>query len=507
MEFTEAKALALKHFASSDPAEAASEINTKVLIEAIKALEAHLPVKRDDVGISVARLIFGTCTKVDRWCAPGPYIHDPDDDLLLAQLAKTLRNSFAGEINAPRFLLDVQKSKLFTILNWNPIVEDRLLDQIERELALIAAPPAAEVEKRSEFENIYMDCTSLIEAARTGNIRTRMVTSLPITPVIRSTVIKCTWRGAKLEIVFDPEFGPGQGWTAGPGVAVSPTLTSQWQHSRCSVSMTVRVLVDHALGGSALAAGAIESAVEEWPQVFIDLYEILDAVIWGLRRKDQPQGRWLLGPTDVGPLQHEVICGDRQVSWVWKHPPGPIQITSLGNAVEPSAPDELDLELSDQPRWHVRCRMLAEEHLSKGEANNALFWLNVAAEALLAERSSLICIAAGLPDLFEEMQSAKSYWESAREVLLAQFPEIAEQVDWPMGEGYVPSWFSRIKYLAKRVQLNASASEIRSQYARIHQHRNALFHGAVSGRLELAHATSALKALIWLEENFDSPTG
>ena len=65
-----------------------------------------------------------------------------------------------------------------------------------------------------------------------------------------------------------------------------------------------------------------------------------------------------------------------------------------------------------------------------------------------------------------------------------------------------PSWFAKIKYLSKKVPFSISLNEILARYGMINKHRNALFHGDSTHVLTAEEAEVALKAFLWLEDNF-----
>ena len=86
-------------------------------------------------------------------------------------------------------------------------------------------------------------------------------------------------------------------------------------------------------------------------------------------------------------------------------------------------------------------------------------------------------------------------------------PEILNKIQWPEVAKGVPSWFSKIKYLDKKIGLKQSKRQISSHYHTINKFRNALFHGNSSVRIKSSDVELAIKSYYWLLENFRQKNG
>ena len=138
-------------------------------------------------------------------------------------------------------------------------------------------------------------------------------------------------------------------------------------------------------------------------------------------------------------------------------------------------------------------------YLELGDTNEALFWVNVAVEALIIRRFQEIEALVGSPGLAEELGSPKEFWADAEEMLAQQYPCMAGKVKWPSSQIHV-SLFGKIKALCRRVPMQATHKEIIKQYRVISGERNDLFHGKMGGRTSVETVLKAFDALKWINE-------
>lgn len=157
----------------------------------------------------------------------------------------------------------------------------------------------------------------------------------------------------------------------------------------------------------------------------------------------------------------------------------------------------IDSEIS----WYLKCLKIAKSKLSQGKTNEALFWFNIGVESLFEERSIKMLDSKGLA--YDIINSGRSYWINANELITEQFPDVAKKIKWPESADGIPSWFTKIKFLDKEIGFGVNKKKILSNYYRINKHRNSLFHGSTSERVESKEVKKALEFYIYLIGNFN----
>ncbi len=470
----------------------------EVFIEVLNAIEARLPYKDGPTGRSIIRFLFSGCIKFDRWTVPTPYVLNPEYRFQFERFLNYLTLSTEDNTNTARFLADKVKWDLFDLLNGTSDY-DKLnlnsINEIKSRLESIDIPKSTN--KLREFEEIFNGCQKIINAVLSKSLKTKITTRLPVIPVITPVKINTQFKGMQLTVFFTPHFvNSGHNFVnVEEGAIAVPLTSSQWQNGHCDINIEIQGLYDPALPEKALIPGQ-ESQINNWPRVFVDTYEILDSIIWKLRQEENAIGKWILLPNDIASIEWELSTNQDRIDWVLQGPPGSvIQVMPKESAIT-----EIKVNLENKISWHKRCKIISDAFLGTGECNEALFWLNVATEALFEQRALDICNRKQLS--FESLSGGKTYWERADDVIKQQFPELEGKIQWPESAPGVPSWFAKIRYLGKHVNLRASGKEIQAKYSIISKHRNALFHGVKEGKVGLDDTEEALKAYSWLEDNF-----
>ncbi|MHB8172811.1 MAG: hypothetical protein ACYDG6_15000 [Thermincolia bacterium] len=477
--------------------ELASSIPEEQFLEVLDSIKWRLPFRSGSAAKSVSMFLYCGCLKFDRWVTPTPYVLVPSNRERLRRFVEALCQSEEDNMNSARFIADQIKSDIFSLLDRQPFskVHEIPLGEMVERLQNTKVPNNHL--KKAEFNQIADECLNIISSAEKGTLTTRIQTRLPVTPVTGPCVINTVWNGIQIKVFFRPVFSnpPNSFVEYGGGVAI-PLASSQWQNGYCEVIIELSALDDFAAGREALAGNpSIEGAFTEWPGIFVDTFDILDSVIWKLRESQQTQGKWILLPSDIAEIKWELTADTITLGPIIKGPPGVVKVTSPVIDTQ-----ELSIDIYPPTKWHMRCRILAENYISTGETNEALFWLNVGTEALFEERVNEICNKFFIDP--QSLSSSKSYWERAKDVVTAQFPELANKIEWPEAALGVPSWFTRIRYLGKLVDLRYNASEVLKRYSEVNKYRNTLFHGVREGKISMEDTKKALESFIWLEDNF-----
>lgn len=481
--------------------ELASTFDEKLFIKVLDSIEKRIPYPNGPTGRAIQHFLYCGCLNLDRWVSPTPYVITKGHRKNFDRFVNALIVSSEDTTNTARFIADQIKWDLIDILHKlsaSQIAEkDEILTDYEARLKSIEIPSSRG--KAEECMGIVSECLDIIKAAKSGSLKTRILSRIPIVPVLSKVNIETEWQEIGVSLNIQPTFSSplNNMINAEDGATIIPITPSQWQHGFCDIIIECKALLDHARGVNPLLEDIKhEKPMSCWPQVFVDLFDILDRVIWKIREIQGVLASHILHPSDLAPIQCEVYAGERQIGWVIKGQPGAIfQVT---NSEESEV--NLELDISRPTEWYVRCRVLSETFLSTGETNDALFWINVATEALFEKRSKEICQRCNVS--YSLLSSGKSYWERAAEIVAEQLPEHANIIKWPEADLGIPSWFTKIRYLSRKVTLKKNKKEVLSKYHIINKHRNALFHGEQDGRVGADEARAALEAFLWLEENF-----
>ena len=500
MKLSQATTLISEFVSRGDPSRTFDSLSEHDYREILDVIASRLPFSGGRIERDAPAFLYAACLNFDRWVAPTPYVLLGNEDVDLSDFLTALETFPGARDSAPRFHLDLLKSEMFRLLHCQPVIEaNNAVAQLHRSVVAIK-PPAGRADKRKEFDDLRDELSTLVDAVQNHSLQTHIRTSIPFSPVLRPTRLQTTWRNIPTEVSFVPRFQePPNQMFATPDATAIPLQASQWQHSLSEVDIVIHALIDHAVPGPPLATTTVDGPFDRWPDVFRLCFELLNALIWTLRDEVDLGGRWILRPTDIGTLQWRLRADAQEVGFVAKGPPGVIVVAA--SAANETDFEERTLSLKDIP-WHSRCEKVAENLLSSGQPNDATFWLNVAVESLFGARLQSICEESGQGGLLEAVNSSKSYWERAKELLKEQVPGVAERVEWPHAAEYSPSWYARIRYLGKRVVLKARTNDLLSSYSRIHKHRNDLFHGSFAGSPSAQDAEDALKAFKYLEEHF-----
>lgn len=237
--------------------------------------------------------------------------------------------------------------------------------------------------------------------------------------------------------------------------------------------------------------------IEGWPKCFTIAFKIVHEVAWHLRIAGGSEAPWIPAPRDLGDVEMFVRT-KRAERLTEKLKSSPANLMIVFSPTKEVTTRDLG-ELETHP-WSVKCRSLAVIYMELGETNEALFWLNVATEALFKERFSRIALECGRPELEAELDSPKAFWAPAEEVVSEQYPEMAGRISWPGTKSHV-SVFAKLKYLYGAVSMKTSVNSVITRYHNISRHRNALFHGMDEKGQPVAVMRLALESFDWLAGN------
>ncbi len=480
----------------------ARDIPERTYVALLQAIEPCLyQLDNDSVGV-VARFLYAGCIRFDRWIGAQPWLIDSAARINFQRFLDALILCQPDSTNTAYFQVSALQWDLFTAIDRKPLAaaadDIDLLADLEARLNTIASPPQSSGHF-DQFMTFSGEFRKLLRAIHSGNLKTEVTATIPIVPFGANTVITTTWNGISIVIKLFPEQLPPTNTFVMPvsDNVSTPLAPTGWQVGYTKIEVLFEALLDPGVGAPPLTALQDEdNPIEAWPAIFVDVFEILDSVIWSARQLGESHGDTFLSPNGVGPVKWTLTDGGEYFGLQFRGPPG--QVWQLGGS--PLEPKELRIEDCAPVSWTIRCRILAAHYLALGETNEALFWLNVGVEALFSGRVEKACAAAGIN--IKELSSGRSYYSNAEEVIVQQFPELAGRIQWPeTAEGH-PSWYVKIRYLGKVLRLGVSVKEVLRHYSVLQRHRNALFHGAREGRLAATEVKIAMESFDWIVDNF-----
>ena len=302
-----------------------------------------------------------------------------------------------------------------------------------------------------------------------------------------------------MQVLVVPQFNPvNETFTVFEGGAALSVGASRWQTGTSQITIRMAALLDGSAYTERLQAlPGHEMPVEGWPKSFSWAFSIFHDVSWCLRDKHGGRQDWIPAPRDISDLEFSIQTSSCEgLGYIRKGSPA-----ALLEAFTVS-PVVLSIELGDvHPlAWSVECQTRATMYLELGETNEALFWLNVAVESLIAQRFNEIEQASGMSGLAAELGSPKEFWAQSEEIVSKQYPEMSGKVKWPTAPIHA-GVFGKLNTLYRRVTMKTTIDELLGRYKKIWGERNDLFHGRRTSRVPVATVMSAFEALAWINEN------
>ncbi len=454
-------------------------------------------------GESLAKFLFSTCAKFDRWdgispvVVPTSFAGNMERALGLFRLVVGQRHDLVS-----LFEIDVLRTTVYehaAIVPGRPRTSAFDVGEYRRRLGEIAIPTmpeqqAAYVERRLRLER-------LLNGMERGSLKSALELNLPYALHLQAMDVTFNWQGISAEVSIQPflsrERFPGSAVEI-PGAAVTAIHVSRWQAATSKIRIQIDGLLDPSYYTPFLRhrAGGFPTPYDGWPSSHTFAFLLLYDLAWELRVNHHGEQHWIPAPADIGQVQYFLL-------------------DSVGNQLDMKAlaiggmqatygePGLLTLSLGELVPlpWWQKCKAQAALFLDLGDTPEALLWANIAAEALFEERFNEFAADLQRPELAEQLNSPAAVWIEAEEIVSNQFPEMAGKVRWPDTRRHV-SMYAKLRYVHKELDLTCTLKETLARYGAISNQRNALFHGASSVRPSADHLVEVLHALEWLDANF-----
>lgn len=123
--------------------------------------------------------------------------------------------------------------------------------------------------------------------------------------------------------------------------------------------------------------------VEGWPKAFTLAFAVIRDLVWYLRARHEGLQDWIPAPRDLADVEYFLQTSETpRLGYIRRGSPAALQQMF----VAPTEAVTLDVGELQPLSWFAECRLRAGMYLELGDTNEALFWLNVGAEAVILER-------------------------------------------------------------------------------------------------------------------------
>jgi hypothetical protein len=478
-------------------AQALSDDELEAMLDVIRP---SIPFRKPTQNQALEMFLFAGVHRFDRWFPPTPFVVPPTHTARFAKFVSELKRVEEREpTNCPVFQLHLIRDELFRRFDGVPVCEISREDvkQLQELVQQVVAP--ANPIKRGEFEEQKTASLAILEGLADESLRTVISFRIPYVMHKQQLDLGLKWWGIRMQVLVVPQFNPiNETFTVFEGGAALSVGASRWQTGTSQITIRMAALLDGSAYTERLQAlPGHENPVDGWPKSFSWAFSIFHDLFWNLREKHGGHQDWIPAPRDLSDLEFSIQTSSCEgLGYIRKGSPAAL-LEFFGVSL-----DVLLIELGDiQPlAWSVECQTRATMYLELGETNEALFWLNVAVESLIAQRFNEIEQATEISGLAVELGSPKEFWAQSEEIVRKQYPEMAGKIKWPTAPIHA-SVFSKMKTLYRRVKMKTTIDELLCRYRDISGERNDLVHGRRTSRVSVAAVMTACEALAWINEN------
>lgn len=442
----------------------------------------------------LSKFLYYNCHLFNRFSIPTARYHVKEEQVIYEEylnIFEIIENGFIDN------LLTLQIDKLI----WQLLNEIELKENIEfqkyyNKLEIIdSLKHSLSEKKREEYFDHYDKLINLITGCKTNTILTTITCLLPVSPILKKTIINTKFDSTVIEIILTPNFSNTVGSIrTNSDAAIVQNTNSSWQYSTCNVVIEICGYLDLLKGYKKLYAEYdVQDTFNPW--IFTFTYEILCNISWQLRKKNKDFiTNWLVFPNDIEAVTYELKANNQNIQWIHYPTKTGFKIQKMNNSS-----DNININLDDEVLWHEKCLILAEDYLSLGEARLSIFWLNIGIESFFEYRVDEICNESNIEKkiIFNE-----NYYDRTKEELKKiNSSEIFDKIIWPTEKSIHLSLYKKIKNLFNNNILNSELKkDTFSKYRNISKYRNDVFHGVNNESIEIDVVLKAIESYKWLLE-------
>lgn len=457
------------------------------------AVLTHLDKGNAEWRTAVANFLLHGAMIYDRFLPPRPNVDDDNSYDMFCYFLNTLQKMDGKSYGRTAFLhLENIKWDVYRECSTMPCDDKmrKILAECENEVRNIELN---DVEVRI-VENINKkkeELLELISGIRDGSVRTEIHTTLPYMLTDTDATVVMDVNGVKVEVTIKNQ---SQGSSIPVAeIAEGATMTtagpSKWTTTTCELDITAHCLIDPLEERQRVTLRRDEEK-GCWNAVYDFTYRVVTQIWTYLQKHDGLAGMWPPLPNDIHYISSKVLVNGKEIDGEFATNPALVyRITSLKKASKRYEIEE------EETCWSEYAYMLAKVYGETGQMKEAIFWVNVAMEALVEE---FVRRTAKTEEELAEIEGVTYKFDTAEEILCEQFPEMKGKVDWPKTEIHT-SVFTKLKRAVNKSGLKAMQKDIMKKYTLVNAKRNTLFHG---GDVEIGveDVEKAFGAFAWLRE-------
>lgn len=327
-----------------------------------------------------------------------------------------------------------------------------------------------EREQSLNIEKTRLQLMEFLNSFKSGMI-TNIKTTLPYKLVQKNSTFHLHVDGVEVDVAIENEIksSPIQHVQFVPDATLDEMGLSKNSYSQSTLSFVFHCLIDEGVNLDSVSYSDKEEF--SWNYLYDFTYKAIRAIWNHLQSLGDDHVSWPPLPQDIGSIYWSVQSGEKKLdSGCLTNPATGFHISSNKRGVTHyEIPDE------KAPLWSDNAYYYARLYAKSGQWEEAIFWINVASEALIDEFLRKISKDS---DTYENLTTQENKFQSSEEILSEQYPEMSGKVSWP-NTPIQASVYTKLKraldYLKKDKK---ETKKIIGIYSSINKKRNKLFHGS-----------------------------
>ena len=492
MDFIQAKSKILTLY--QEGATAYEKVRKEEYKQMYYAVLSHLDTGNMEWQNAVGNFLLHGALRYERFLAPRPNVDDRESYEMFCRFLKSLQKMDGKSVGRTAFLhLEKIQWDIYTKCSAMPCDDEmrKFLAECENDVRHIElnngeARIVDNINKKKE------ELLELISGISNGNVRTEIHTTLPYMLTDTDSTVVMNMEGAKVEVAIKNQ---SQGSSIpiaeiAEGATMITAGPSKWTTTTCELDITAHCLIDPLEERQRVTLRRDEEK-GYWNAVYDFTFRVVTQIWTYLQKNDELAGMWPPLPNDIHYISSKVLVNGKEIDGEFSTNPALVyRVTSLKKA-----PKWYEIE-EEKTCWSDYAYMLAKVYGETGQMKEAIFWVNVAMEALVEE---FVRRTAKTEEELAEIEGVTYQFDSAEEILCEQFPEMKGKVNWPKTEIHT-SVFTKLKRAVNKSGLKAMQKDIMKKYSQVNAKRNTLFHGG-DVEIDVEDVEKAFGAFAWLREN------
>ena len=455
---------------------------------------SHLNNGNDEWRTALGLFLINGALTFDRFVGQRPKSVDKERFDMFCRFLATLQKIDGRHLERTAFLhLEETQWKLYSECSLLPCDEQMqdFLMQCENDVRQIKIAGENQ-EVINNIEKKKEEILGLISNIREGKIRTKIHTTLPYKLTNTDTTIHLVLYGVSVDVSLRYH---SQGCTLPmTNIAEGATMTtsgpSKWITTTCELDIEAHCLID-ALEKRSMVTLRKEEDERYWTTIFDFTYRVVTAIWRYFQQNEEVTGAWPPLPNDMHYIGYSISAENKVYDHEFSTNPSLVyHVTSLKKSSS-----HYDIGEVEAPKWSEYTFLLAKNYAETGQFDEAIFWVNVSAEALVEEFIQKIATS---DEMLFEIEKDELKFNTAEEILVEQFPEMKGKVNWPDTVIHA-STFAKLKRAVKLSSMAPNQKEILKKYSQVNAKRNILFHGG-DADICVTDVEKAFGAYNWLRE-------